>query len=85
MSLAIDILGWLAAAALLYAYGAVSFHHLTPGSHLYQGLNIFGSILLIINTGYHHAWPSAFVNFIWVFIAIFALRKAAANGTPKAD
>lgn len=51
MSLAIDILGWLAAAALLYAYGAVSFHHLAPGSRLYQGLNIFGSILLIINTG----------------------------------
>jgi len=85
MSLAIDTLGWLAAAALLYAYGAVSFHRLKPGSHLYQGLNIFGSVCLIINTAYHHAWPSAFVNFIWVFIAIFALRKAARNVAQKAD
>lgn len=79
----IDILGWIAAAALLYAYGAVSFHRLTPSSRLYQGLNIFGSVLLILNTSYHRAWPSAFVNLIWVFIAIFALRKAAKNVPAK--
>jgi hypothetical protein len=85
MGFAIDTLGWIAAAALLYAYGAVSFHRLTPGSRLYQGLNILGSILLIINTAYHRAWPSTFVNFIWVFIAIFALRKAARNVAAKAD
>jgi hypothetical protein len=85
MTLAIDTLGWIAAAALLYAYGAVSFHRLAPGSRLYHGLNILGSILLIINTAYHRAWPSAFVNFIWVFIAIFALRKAARNVAAKAE
>jgi len=79
----IDLLGWLAAAALLYAYGSVSFHRMAPGSRLYQALNIFGSVLLIINTGYHHAWPSTFVNIIWVFIAIFALRKAAQHAAAK--
>lgn len=78
-SISIDVLGWIGAAAVVYAYASVSFHKLAPGSRLYQGLNILGSVLLILNTAWHRAWPSALVNLIWVFIAIFAMRKAAKN------
>jgi len=36
-------------------------------------LNVVASILLAINTIYHGAFPSSFVNIVWTFIAIFAI------------
>jgi hypothetical protein len=39
-------------------------------------LNLFGSIFLMTNTIYFGAYPSTFVNLVWLFIAIFALLRA---------
>lgn len=58
---------------VLLAYGLLSAHKLTAKSKLYQGLNIAGSICLIINTVVYHAYPSTFVNIVWLGIAAFAL------------
>lgn len=69
---AIDLTGWAGALLLLGAYGAVSFHKLRPASLLYQALNGLGSMFLVINTIYYHAYPSAFVNVIWIGIALVA-------------
>jgi hypothetical protein len=70
--LLIDLTGWAGALLLLGAYGAVSFHKLRPATLLYQALNAVGSIFLVINTRYYHAYPSAFVNVIWIGIALVA-------------
>jgi hypothetical protein len=70
--LLIDLTGWAGALLLLGAYGAVSFHKLRPATLLYQALNAVGSIFLVINTMYYHAYPSAFVNVIWIGIALVA-------------
>ncbi len=75
-NLAIDVVGWAGAALLLVAYGLVSARKVTGGSAAYQLLNLGGSILLMANTAYYGAYPSTFVNVIWLLIATGALWKA---------
>ena len=68
-----DSLGWIGAFLLLLAYALVSFKKLAADSLAYQGMNVAASVLLAINTIYHQAFPSSFVNIVWTFIAIFAI------------
>jgi hypothetical protein len=80
---AVDLVGWLGAGLLLLAYGLVSFQKLRADSGYYQLLNAAGSCCLIVNTVYYRAYPSAFVNVIWIIIAVIAsyrmrLRAASA-------
>jgi hypothetical protein len=63
LNLLIDTLGWLGAAALLVA------------SVPYQVLNVVGSIGLIMNTVYYGAYPSTFVNVVWIAIAAYTLLR----------
>lgn len=69
----IEIAGWLGAAILLAAYGLVSYGVLGARSGPYQMLNTLSGVLLAVNTSWHHAWPSAVVNIIWIVIAVGAL------------
>lgn len=71
----IDILGWIGAAAVLTAYGLVSSSRLTGTARSYQTLNAIGSILLTVNTYYYRAYPSAFVNVLWLAIALWGLTR----------
>ncbi len=73
--------GWLGAVVLLLAYALVSFKKMQPDSGPYQLMNAAGSALLIVNTVYYHAFPSAFVNLIWIFIAIAAYFRVRARAT----
>ena len=68
-----DTLGWIGAFLLLLAYAMVSFRKLAADSLTYQGLNVAASILLAVNTIYHGAYPSSFVNIVWTLIAVFAI------------
>ena len=79
-----DLAGWTGALILLLAYGMVSFKKLRPDAGWYQWLNAIGSGLLIVNTVYHRAYPSAFVNGVWILIAISAQMRAMAGGEGKA-
>ena len=76
MKVAADAIGWVGAALLLTAYGMVSFHRMRPDSLRYQLANAIGSCCLIVNTMYYRAYPSAFVNVIWIVIAIAATLRA---------
>lgn len=73
--LMIEILGWTGTMLLLVAYALVSTRKVEGDSVPYQLMNIVGSILLIVNTGYHGAYPSAFLNVFWMAIAVFAIRR----------
>lgn len=75
-SLIIDIVGWIGAALILVAYFLVSTKRVEGNAFFYQWLNIFGSIFLIVNTFYYKAFPSTFVNIIWIGIAIYSLNGA---------
>ena len=77
--LLIDIVGWFGAIALLMAYGAVSRGYTQGTSFNYQLWNAIGSVCLLVNSTYYRAFPSSFVNFVWIGIAIVTIhhhRKA---------
>jgi hypothetical protein len=60
----LDGIGWLGAALVIVAYALVSFNRLTPGSFFYQGLNVVGSALLIVNV-------------VWAAIGLVAVTRKA--------
>lgn len=72
----IDIAGWIGAAALLLAYALVSVRRLAGDSIRFQSLNLAGSVLLALNSGYHGALPSVVVNGVWILIGAVALLRA---------
>lgn len=71
----VNIAGWVGSLLLIAAYWSVSKKIIKPESSIYHSLNIGGSLLLIVNTCYYGAFPSAAVNIIWVFIGIFYITK----------
>lgn len=77
--LLIDVLGWIGAISLIAAYFCVSFRKIAPDHALYQLMNAVGSFLLIVNTAYYHAYPSAFLNLVWITIAISARLRVKAH------
>jgi hypothetical protein len=78
-TLLVNLLGWVGAIILLGGYGLISFKNYSGNSVVYQSLNVVGSALLIINTIYFGAYPSAFVNVIWIGIAILAIVRIRKN------
>jgi hypothetical protein len=81
--LVVDIIGWIGSVCVLAAYGMLSLNKITAKSKLYQVLNIIGSICLIVNTIFYSAYPSTFVNIVWMLIGVFALINIykSRNGT----
>jgi hypothetical protein len=82
-SLIINVIGWTGAGTLLIAYTLVSLRGYGGTSAAYQCLNVVGSALLIVNTIYYGAYPSAFVNIVWIGIAFVSLagsRRGTRHG-----
>jgi len=77
-----DTIGWAGAAFLLVAYAMISAKKLDADSTAYQLLNIIGSLFLVANTIFYRAYPSSFVNVIWMGIAVFSIatRKRLFSG-----
>ena len=73
--LLIEITGWIGSILIVAAFGLNSLDKIQSNSLSYQLANLVGGICFIINTLHHHAYPSAFVNVVWVFIAVFSIIK----------
>ena len=71
----IEILGWTGSLLVLVAYALNMNKKLPADSLTYYLLNIVGSAFLIINTAFHHAYPSMAVNIIWVFIPVVTIIR----------
>ncbi len=71
----IDAVGWVGSVEVVVAYALISTKKLDGESFWYQMLNLTGAIFLIVNTYYYHAYPSTFINVVWLFIAVIALSK----------
>lgn len=84
-TLLIDILGWLGAAVLLVAYALVSSRRVEGDAAGYQYMNLGGSVLLMVNAAFYGAYPSAFVNVVWLGIAVFTLTRALRKPVPGRD
>ena len=73
--LLIDILGWVGTILYLVAYALVSMKKVEGDSVLYQGMNIAAGTLLVINTLYLRAYPSAGLNVAWIGIGMVTLGR----------
>ena len=81
MTIAINVLGWIGAAVLLYAYWLVSTQRTTGNSGMYQGMNLLGAILVLANSMYFGAYPSVGVNAAWIAIGAYALATHVSHPT----
>jgi hypothetical protein len=71
----IETIGWIASVLIVGSYALNLWGKIEANSKLYVWANIVGGLFFVINTYYHHAYPSTVVNFIWVIIAIGLLLK----------
>jgi hypothetical protein len=71
----INILGWTGSVLYLLAYALVSLKKAEADSILYQGMNIFAGILLVIYTVSLGAYATTALNTVWVAIGIFTLGR----------
>ncbi|WP_211294536.1 CBU_0592 family membrane protein [Compostimonas suwonensis] len=67
------VIGWLGTLLLLGAYALVTVKRLRVDGWAYQGANLLGGALLMVNTAYLSAWPSAALNLAWLGIGAVGL------------
>jgi hypothetical protein len=75
MTFAINLFVWIGAAALLTAYWLVSTGKAPGNSNTYQGMNLLGAVLVLVNSLYYGAYPSVGVNAVWIAIGAYTLAK----------
>ena len=74
-NLLIQILGWTGSVLYLLAYALVSAKKTAGDSLLYQGMNIFAGILLVIYTLYLGAYATTGLNAVWIAIGLLTLGR----------
>ena len=79
MNLLIEMMGWIASVLIVGSYALNITGKLSASSKIYVLANIVGGIFFVVNTYYHQAYPSMFVNVIWVIIAIYMISKKRVN------
>lgn len=77
MTIAIEVIGWVAALLILAAYGLLSAGKLTANDRSYQWMNVLGAIGFVVNSGWNGAIPSAALNVVWMGIGVAALWRIA--------
>ena len=75
MNTLVEILGWIGSVLIVGSYALNITGRLAATSKLYVFANIIGGIFFVVNTYFHQAYPSMFVNIVWVIIAILMLNK----------
>jgi len=74
-NLLINIIGWTGSILYLLAYSLVSAKKTDGDSVLYQGINIFAGLLLVIYTLYLGAYATTGLNAVWVIIGLLTLGR----------
>lgn len=77
MRILIEIIGWTAAAMMLSAYVLLTTGRLSSSSPLYQWLNVLSGAGFIVNSGWNGAYPSAFINVMWMAIGFYGVLRGA--------
>jgi uncharacterized membrane protein len=71
----IETIGWLASVLIVGSYALNLWGKIETNSKTYMWANIVVGLFFVINTYFHHAYPSMVVNIIWVIIALILLIK----------
>ena len=78
----IEVIGWVAAALMLSAYLLLTAGKVSGRSRLYQWLNVLSGAGFIINSGWNGAYPSAFINVVWMMIGLYGVFGRSMSGSP---
>lgn len=81
LTLTIDVAGWIGMALLISAYGLVTTGRILGPSLTFQLMNLVGGALLMVNSAWYGAWPSAALNLVWVVIGSVGLVRARLRRT----
>lgn len=73
--LLVEILGWTGSILYLLAYALVSAKKTEGDSLLYQGMNIFAGMLLVVYTLSLGAFATTGLNVVWVVIGLFTFGR----------
>jgi hypothetical protein len=73
MKLFIEILGWLSAVTMLGAYVLLTLGRLQSSSGVYHWLNIVSSAGIVVNSSWNGAYPSVFMNAVWIAIGLYGV------------
>ena len=58
---------------MLAAYVLLTMDKLSSRSNIYHWLNVVSGAGFIVNSGWNGAYPSAFINVVWVTIALYGV------------
>ena len=82
LAFVMEVCGWLGGLVLICGYAMVSFGRTRAQGKVFQGLNLLGSLTMAANSAWHHAWPSASVNVIWIGVGLGALWRGRYSEVP---
>jgi hypothetical protein len=72
----IEVIGWTGAGMVVLAYALLTMRRLAANAVSYQWLNLLGSAGLIVNGAWNGAFPSVFLNAIWLAVTGYAIARA---------
>ena len=75
MKILIEVIGWAGAVFVLVAYVLLSMQRLTATAASYRWLNLAGSAGLIVNAGWNGAFPTVFLNLVWLAVTAYSLMR----------
>jgi hypothetical protein len=81
MNMSVEIMGWIGSLLIVGSYALNITGKLEATNKWYVWANIIGGFLFIINTYFHQAYPSMFVNIVWVIIAFVMIFKNKGNNS----
>ncbi|PLK43776.1 MULTISPECIES: CBU_0592 family membrane protein [Emticicia] len=71
----VEIIGWIGAVLVTGSYFLNIQGKMDAKDARYIWANAIGGICFVINTYFHQAYPSMFVNIVWVLIAAAAVFR----------
>lgn len=80
MEILIEIIGWVGSIVVVLAYGLNSYQKMRSDSMVFYLMNLTGGLALIVYTIYKAAYASAFINIVWVIIAVVAIIRVVMRG-----
>lgn len=75
MKLIFDLLGTFGLVNILIAFYLLQKNKLTDDDNIYNLLNLVGSVLVAVYSGYYGAWVSVILNIVWALISIVDMVK----------
>lgn len=81
----IETVGWAGAALLLSAYLLLTVGRISAQSVVYKWLNVLSAVGLIVNSGWNGAYPSTFINVVWMAISLYGLFGGPIGRSVKSD